>query len=84
MATSKNTSTTTLIENARIEGAKACMRALADLVKSADTFSDDAEKLTSAETAAHYYGARFNAAKAIADAIGPLSPYQEGAIISPG
>ena len=73
---------TKTIEAARIEGAKACMRALAEMVKSAEAFNDEADKPTSTEAAAHYFGSRLQGAKSIADAIGPLSPYQEGAIIA--
>lgn len=61
----------------RIEGAKACMWALADLVKSAEAFNRGTD-----ESAEGYYGARFSAAKAVAAALGPLRPYQEGAIIA--
>ena len=70
------------IEAARIEGAKACMRALTEMIESAEAFNVNSEKLTNAEAAAHYYDTRLHNAKAIADAIGSLSPYQEGAIIA--
>ncbi|MBW7902934.1 MAG: hypothetical protein H3C26_15740 [Rhodocyclaceae bacterium] len=69
-------------EAARIAGAKACMRALDEMIKSAEAFHDGVEKSTEVEEAAHYYGSRLRDAKAFADAIGPLSPYQEGVIIA--
>jgi len=45
-------------DEARREGAKVCMMALAEMIKSAEAFNDDAEKPTSTETAAHYFGSR--------------------------
>jgi len=73
---------TTTTDQARIAGAKACMLALANLVTAAKGFNEAGEKETIQETAEHYYGERYSDAKAFADAIGQLSPYQEGAILA--
>jgi hypothetical protein len=74
---------TNTAEQSRIEGAKVCMLALAKMIESAEAFNVSSEKLTNnAESAARYYDARLHDAKAVADAIGSLSPYQEGAIIA--
>lgn len=76
-------SITAEVEAERIEGAKACMRALANLVKSAEAFNDEDEGgMTYTEKGEHYYGSRQSAAKVLANAIGPLNPYQEGVIIA--
>lgn len=77
------TGATLSYDEARREGAKACMLALAEMIQSAKAFNDGDEKQTNAEAAAHYYDARLRDAKTVADDIGgPRNPYQEGAIIA--
>ncbi len=67
---------------ARREGARAGMRAIAQLIKSAGEYYDIPEPATKNEAAEAFHVRRLNDAKALANAIGPFTPFQEGAVLA--
>jgi hypothetical protein len=69
-------------DEARRAGAQASMRALAQLKNSAEGYSASPSPASNRDAAEEFYEHRINDAKAFSEAIGPLSPFQEGAVLA--
>lgn len=69
-------------DEARREGALASMRALAQLRKSAEEYSASSSPASNRDAAEGFFALSINDAKVFAEAIGTLSPFQEGAILA--